>query len=238
MTQKLPLFPLNTVLFPGMPITLHIFEERYRLMIERCLEQSIPFGVVLIREGAEVDPDDPGARRLREMLGLARGEEHVPGVDVVPYSVGTTARISDSVRLKDGRYYLVAVGQRRFRIQYIAQRRPYMVASVAYLPEESGAAVLEPANRLRALYARYWAALAAATGQPHEPEPLPDDVIELTYWLAHRLQVDNVHKQRWLEADVATRLREMTAAIRAELALLPGGSDERERGWSGPGSRN
>ncbi|MFL5806657.1 MAG: LON peptidase substrate-binding domain-containing protein, partial [Roseiflexaceae bacterium] len=99
MTYKLPLFPLDMVLFPGAPITLRIFEERYRLMIGRCLEQSGPFGVVLIREGPEV------------------------GGEAIPHSVGTTAVISDSVRLDDERYYLTAVGQRRFRVQYIAQRQ-------------------------------------------------------------------------------------------------------------------
>src|SRR5919109_1276077 len=206
MVQKLALFPLNTVLFPGLPLTLHIFEERYRLMIGRCLEQNVPFGVVLIREGDEV------------------------GGEAMPYLVGTTAQIGESLRLENGHYYLVVLGQRRFRIQYIAQRKPYLVGSISYLPEESGAAAVEQANQLRALYVRYWAALAAATGHQHKPETLPENVIDLTYWMAHRLQVDNVNKQRWLEADVATRLREMSAALRAELSLLPNaGFNEREQ---------
>ncbi len=204
MTYRLPLFPLDMVLFPGAPITLRIFEERYRLMIGRCLEQSGPFGVVLIREGPEV------------------------GGEAIPHSVGTTAVISDSVRLDDERYYLTAVGQRRFRVQYIAQRQPYLLASVADLPEETGgAAMVEMADQLRALYARY------------QPDTLPENVVGLTYWMAQRLQVDNIHKQRWLEADVATRLREISAAIRAELLLLPNQSaGEREGGWAGPGSWN
>jgi Lon protease-like protein len=217
MTYKLPLFPLKqVVLFPGMPLSLHIFEERYRLMIGRCLEQSSPFGVVLIRQGPEV------------------------GGEAVPHSVGTTATIRDNVRLEDGRYYLNAIGQRRFRIQYIAQRQPYMLASVVYLPEDAGgSAVADQAGELRALYVRYWAALAAATGHRRESETLPESPIELTYWMAQRLQVDNIHKQRWLEADVATRLREMVSAIRSEMLLLPSeGTDERERGWTGPGSWN
>src|SRR5690348_2990701 len=165
-------------IFPGMPITLHIFEERYRLMIGRCLEQSAPFGVVLIREGQEVNSDP------------------------TPFFVGTTAQISDNVRLEDGRYYLVATGQRRFRIQYILQRQPYITSSISYLSEESGGVVAEAASQLRACYTRYWNALAAATGHQQPPETPPDDVIELTYWMAHRLKVGNIHKQRWLEADV------------------------------------
>jgi Lon protease-like protein len=240
MIHKLPIFPLNTVLFPGAPITLHIFEERYRLMIGRCLEQNSPFGVVLIRSGSEVMPDDPWVRRQREILGLSPAESGQTR-ETIPHAVGTTAQIrnGESVRLDDGRYYLAAVGQRRFRIQYLAQRQPYMVASVSFLPEESAQADVAQAIQLRALYTRYWAALCAATGHQHEAEALPDDVIDLTYWMAHRLRVDSHHKQRWLEADVATRLREMSAALRAELALLPAsGSDERERGWSGSGSWN
>jgi hypothetical protein len=89
------------------------------------------------------------------------------------------------------------------------------------------------------LYRRYWAALSAATGHEHPIEALPERVVDLTYWMAQRLRVDNIQKQRWLEADVATRLREMSAAISNELALLPGsGAGEHERGWSGPGSWN
>jgi Lon protease-like protein len=68
----LRLFPLQTVLFPGMRMPLHIFEERYKLMIRECIEQDAPFGVLLIRDGAEV------------------------GAGAVPHNVGTTARISQT----------------------------------------------------------------------------------------------------------------------------------------------
>jgi Lon protease-like protein len=246
MTHKLPIFPLNTVLFPGAPIQLHIFEERYRLMIGRCLEQNIPFGVTLIRSGSEVNPDDPWVRRQRGLADTADQQDlgalkRELGGETVPHQVGTTAQIKvgESTRLNDGRYYLVAAGQRRFRIQYFVQRQPYLIASVAYLPEESSTAVTEPAEALRRLYARYWAAIGAATGYDPPAEPLPKSAIDLTYWLANRLQVDNAHKQRWLEADVATRLREIGAAIRAELLLLPNAQPgEREGGGSETGSWN
>ena len=227
MTQKLPIFPLNMVLFPGAPIQLHIFEERYRQMISRCLEQHAPFGVALIRSGSEVSPDDPWVRRQLELAELAELEfgalKRELGGETVAHPVGTTAQISagESVRLSDGRFYLVASGQRRFRIQYFVQRQPYLIASVAYLPEESSAVVAEPAQQLRQLYARYWAAISAAIGYEAPDETLPEQVIDLTYWMANRLQVGTVQKQRWLEADITTRLREISAAIRAELALLP-----------------
>jgi uncharacterized protein len=219
MTQQLPLFPLQTVLFPGAPLSLHIFEERYRLMIGRCLEESRPFGVVLLRSGSETSADDPVARRIRDRLGQP---PLGPSDEPVPHAIGTTARIGDSVRLEDGRYYVVANGQRRFRIRSIVERRPYLVAAVTYLDEPVDAAAAAAAARLRALYTRYWSILAAATGQQPETEELPDDPVALTYTLAHLLKVNNARKQRWLEANTLARATEMARVLSTEIALLPG----------------
>jgi uncharacterized protein len=245
MIQKLPIFPLNTVLFPGAPLQLHIFEERYRLMIGRCLEQHSPFGVVLIRVGGEISPDDPWVQRQIEQAGGGDAELNMLrrqlGGEAVPYAVGTTAQISlgESVRLNDGRYYLVALGQRRFRIQYLVQRQPYLIASVAYLAEDSAPASVELARQLRALYARYWDAVSAATGMEKPTDKLPESAADLSYWMAHRFQVSNAQKQRWLETDVTSRLRAMNAALRAELAMFRGSEPgEREQGRSRPGSWN
>jgi uncharacterized protein len=227
---QIPLFPLHTVLFPGMPISLHIFEERYRQMVARCLEEGGPFGVALLRSGSEVSPDDPWTQRMR----AAVGGESAPVPDAVPYAVGTTARIGDSVKLDDGRYYLVANGQRRFRIQGIVQRVPYAVASISFLEETDEPELDAAAAVLRELYSRYWGALANATGQPQEPEALPDGPAQLTYTLAHRLKVSNPRKQRWLEAGSLTRAREIAAVLRAEIALLPAAGPARQSGgaWS------
>jgi hypothetical protein len=79
------------------------------------------------------------------------------------------------------------------------------------------------AGALRELYTRYWEAMARATGQQYEVDTLPEDPIELSYQLSHRLRVDLTLKQRWLEADANTRLRELGTALQGELALLPGG---------------
>jgi len=68
--MELPLFPLNTVLFPGATLPLHVFEERYKQMINQCLESRSPFGVLLIRSGNEV------------------------GTPTEPFEVGTTASIA------------------------------------------------------------------------------------------------------------------------------------------------
>src|SRR5579871_5364027 len=88
---ELPLFPLNVVLFPGVVLPLHIFEPRYRQMIAECEQQKTPFGVVLARP------------------------ESVPLLEE-PYPVGTMADIRDLSQLEDGRYVLMAMGLRRFRI--------------------------------------------------------------------------------------------------------------------------
>lgn len=215
MTQKLPLFPLNTVLFPGAPLTLHIFEERYRLMISRCLVQQTPFGVVLIRDGEEV------------------------GQNALPHEIGTIAQITKHVRLDDGRYYLTTIGQRRFRVQYALQRMPYIIASVAMLPEETNTTITAIAQELRTTYDQYWQSVTAATGFQNQAEGLSDDLIEMTYQLAHRLQVSNEQKQYWLETDMATRIHEIIQALRTEMMLLPRpGTSGSSNEWSGLGLWN
>ncbi len=220
MINQLPLFPLGTILFPGATLNLHIFEERYRLMIGRCLETGSPFGVVLIREGDEVEEGRIGARPAE------------------PYPVGTLARITANVRLEDGRYLLTAVGTSRFHIETIVQRTPYLVASVSELPEPSAVGAGAAARELRATYERYWQAVAVATGVPVEAEELPADPAELAYQLADRLQVNLARKQRWLEADLLTLLQELNANLRAELALLPAERRGPGEGPSGMGSLN
>src|SRR5262249_6551588 len=114
MTESLPLFPLNTVLFPLMQLPLHIFEERYRLMIGRCLEENPPFGVALTGWGREA------------------------GAPAEPHPYGTSARIVDSHRYEDGRYRLLCRGDRRFRIESVTSTRPYIIGEVTFLDEETG----------------------------------------------------------------------------------------------------
>lgn len=215
MIRQLPLFPLGTILFPGATLNLHIFEERYRLMIARCLEERSPFGVVLIREGDEVEEGRVGARPAE------------------PYAIGTVAEISANMRLEDGRYLVTATGRERFRIQYVLQRAPYIIASVAYLPEADAPGAVAAAAELRATYERYWQAVTAATGIPAQPEDLPEDPLALAYHLADRLQVAPARKQHWLEVGLTTRLREIAADMRTELALMPTGKRKTGEGFTG-----
>lgn len=220
MIRQLPLFPLGTILFPGASLSLHIFEDRYRLMIGRCLEQATPFGVVLLRSGDEVSEGRIGARPAE------------------PYAVGTIAQISANMKLEDGRYLITAVGAGRFRIRAMLQHAPYLLAEVEELSDEAPPQAEAAARALRETYERYWQGVAVATGVPVEAEELPPDPVALGYQLADRIQVPFARKQRWLEASVVTRLREITGDLRAELSILPSGRRKPGEGESGLGSLN
>lgn len=205
--QKIALFPLNTVLFPGAPLTLHIFEERYRLMVGNCIEHGTPFGVIFTNDRSASDTAQPS-------------------------SIGTLARINASIRLGDGRYLIATIGLKRFRVQYALQNSPYLTAFVKVLPEDMYEPMQE-SHQLRATYDRYWQAVALATGTRSQVEKLPDDVVAMTYHLAHRMQVTNERKQRWLETDVTTRMREIASMLRSEMALLPppGNQEQPDENW-------
>ena len=116
--MEIPLFPLHTVLCPGIVLPLHIFEDRYRALTRHCLDTGEPFGVVLIREGAE-----SGAPR--RPLALA--------------GVGALVEIREAGRYPDGRYDLLAAATGRFTIQTVDPgREPYLVADVTPLEDEVG----------------------------------------------------------------------------------------------------
>ena len=110
-TRRLPLFPLNTVLFPGASLPLQIFEERYKLMLRECMESDSKFGVSLIREGTEV------------------------GGPALPHEVGTVAHLVQVSRIEGDRFFVAAVGQRRFRVSEITQWTPFVAAEVELLDE-------------------------------------------------------------------------------------------------------
>jgi uncharacterized protein len=153
--MQLPLFPLHAVLCPGVALPLHIFEDRYRLMIDRCIERMEPFGVVLIREGRETGRLDG---RLAE--------------------VGTTALIRQAGRTDDGRMNIMTVGGRRFRIDGLDERtEPYLVGNVEMLDEPLGdqQAAHQFAERVSRRFLRYLELLQPAL----ENDPGPEIEIEV-----------------------------------------------------------
>jgi Lon protease-like protein len=113
---QIPLFPLRSVLCPGVALPLHIFEERYRLMISRCIERGEPFGVVLLKDGHEVGPPSG----------------HIA-------AVGTTAAIRRAGSYPDGRLEILTVGEQRFRLEHIdSTSEPYLLGDVSFLEEATG----------------------------------------------------------------------------------------------------
>ena len=197
---ELPLFPLNTVLFPGMPLPLHIFEPRYREMVRVCLEEQRPFGVVLIRDG------------------VAEG-----GPIADPHDVGCVAEIIEVQRLEDGRLLLMTIGQERFRILSLNHDHAYLTGSVEAMPfaHEDPAILGKARERLRPLLLEYLQILADAGQVEFDPAQLPDDPEDILYLAAAVLQVEAEQKQHFLESQQASAvLRQLTAVYNRELGYL------------------
>ena len=177
---RIPLFPLNTVLFPEMVLPLHIFEERYKVMVRECIEGSQAFGVALIRSGKEV------------------------GVLAHPFAVGTTARIKEVQHLDDGRLNVVTVGEERFRVQTIHHDKPYLVGEVETAPIERGSdeeleALEELSDRVTALFAEYYRLQVYLQGRWERTLALPSDPERLAYVVAAGMEVEPLVKQELLE---------------------------------------
>ena len=190
--RRLSLFPLNTVLFPGVLLPLHIFEERYKLMIGTCLVTDGTFGVSLIREGREV------------------------GGPAETFGVGTFARIVNVERLPDGRMNLVAIGVQRYRLLRVLEKEPYLVGAVQALPsvnERVGDSLVSSvAQRFRA----YASALHGDAGKAYQPE-FSDDPEALSFQIAGALRIPNEERQSLLElASTAERLRRLEGMIRRQ----------------------
>lgn len=178
-TYELPLFPLHAVLFPQGVLPLHVFEPRYRELMQRCLDEEIEFGVTLIRSGTEV------------------------GGPADPHRHGTTARIREARRLPDGRLLIEAGGVSRFRLVDVdASSRPYLQGRVEILPEPVGdpLEVKRLAVRAQRLFLRFSRLLREAIGgEEVGAVRLPDDPRELSYAIATALHTGNREKQQLLE---------------------------------------
>ncbi len=195
-TTTLPIFPLSLVLFPGMTLPLHIFEERYKRMIGLCIRENLDFGVV-----------------------LAGAPTAVPG-QCVTHSVGATAHIRGATRFPDGCMNLMTTGGQRFRILSLDWEMEYCVARVEWLSEP-----FSEAATARDQAARRWNAfrrqIAAMTNADFVTAEVPVDPTEASYALAASLPVSDFEKQRLLEAtDAAARLRETVRLITREDGLL------------------
>ncbi len=203
MTQTVPLFPLGTVLYPGLLLPLHIFEDRYRQLVQDLLDEPEPrqFGVIAIRKGRETGID---------------------GISAL-YDVGCTATFRRVAEHEDGRYDLVTVGTQRFRLASLDDSQPYLTGEVDLLGEETGeeSAAALAARSVQAAFRRYIEALGIRESvQVNVPE-LPDEPVGLSYLVASSMILELPARQALLaEPDALHRLISERAMLTREVTLL------------------
>lgn len=197
--DEIPLFPLDVVLFPGGILPLHIFEQRYRLMIQFCLDNQRTFGIVLIKPGQEV------------------------GEQAELYPVGTSVKIIEVDRLADGRMNLIICGQYRLKIIKIRRNLPYLVGQVRTLKiddvetHEHHKILIAKASRL---YRTYESLLSKLVPEWSHAENVPTTAPHLSYQIATRLQIPLPDKQQLLETLSKNQL------LPREIELLERGTEK------------
>jgi Lon protease-like protein len=203
MSETMPLFPLGTVLYPGLLLPLHIFEERYRQLVGDLLEGPEPrdFGVIAIRKGRETGVD---------------------GISAL-YEIGCTARLRQVMRHDDGRFELVTVGVRRFRLVDLDHSRPYLQGEIEPLAEETGdeAAAALAVEAVQRAFRGYLDALATQGAALVSVPDLPDEPVLLSYLVAASIIVDLSDRQVLLaEPDAVGRLAAERALLARETRIL------------------
>ena len=196
MTIEIPLFPLRTVLFPGMPLPLRVFEERYKALTREILQTGGVFGVLLIKEGEEI------------------------GGSAVPYTVGSTALIEECQELDEGRFVISARGDRRFRLVRLLPPRPFPCGEIVYLDDDREL----PAPRLQtaletvnAMFPAYFRLALSLSDQWARSLKLPRDPHALVNFLGPLLPTEDEVKQRLLETESAADRVALLAEILDEL---------------------
>jgi Lon protease-like protein len=212
MRARLPLFPLNTVLVPGLVLPLHIFEPRYRELIEGLLsdpdEDAREFGIVAVRDGFDV---------------------HRDGMDAL-YSVGTATVLRQADRLDDGRFDIVTTGSRRFRIVDVDVSAPLIRGEVEFLEDTT-----DPADALVAVgvarrFRQYRLALSgqmdgdaldADLDEDEDEDELPDDPTVLSYLVTAAMVLPVAERQLLLSApSTGARLELARSMLGRETALI------------------
>ena len=179
--MDVPLFPLRTVLFPGGPLPLRIFESRYIDMISQCMKSDSPFGVVLIREGNET--------------GVA-----------TTYEIGTLANITDWYQGSDGLLGVTAIGGQRFRLVSGRQQDSGLnIGEIEVIPPEPPMPLPDEYASLRKILE----GVLDDLGRLYESlERHFDDAVWVSYRLIEILPIELEQKQQFLESsDTMARLK-------------------------------
>ncbi|MFD1831971.1 LON peptidase substrate-binding domain-containing protein [Streptomyces desertarenae] len=239
---RLPIFPLNTVLFPGLVLPLNVFEQRYRALVRDLLKipEDAPrrFGVVAIRDGREVAPTAVGMPDPTGPSAVGPTAGFGPDPMRAFHSVGCVADAS-SIRERSGGdgsdgddgddgpgkgdgYEVLATGTTRFRLLSVDTSGPYLVGEVEELPEDGGEGAGALAAGVLRAFRGYQKQLAGARERTLAGvQELPDDPSVVSYLVAAATVLDTPTKQRLLQApDTATRLAEELKILRRETALI------------------
>lgn len=207
MQRTIPLFLLNTILFPGATIPLQIFEERYKLLLQDCLDADHRFGITLIKSGKEV------------------------GEPAIPYNIGTIARITQVNQVQDGRFFIAVTGEQRFEINSITQTRPYPIAQIQTLPEQRTPEATAHRDAIQQPLNRYLNLLSGLQGGWSSETQTPDDPTTLSYHIAQTLILDHKEKQSLLELPTtAQRLQSEIRIIGRDMEALRQKVEEEMRG--------
>jgi len=200
--MEIPLFPLpNLVMFPQVAVPLHIFEERYKLMINRCIDLDEPFGLLLLRDDADQESESTIHR------------------------IGVTVRVVQVDRLDDGRMNILCAGEKRFRVQEFTGRKPYWTGIVEFLedPRENEDALHSAFGEVSRLYKQ----ATELTSQLKEAEipdvELPDSALSLSYMVSYVLDLSAERKQELLETtSTLVRLNALAVDLEKLVAQLQG----------------
>ena len=203
MSETLPLFPLGTVLYPGLLLPLNIFEERYRQLVRDLLDGPEPrrFGVIAIRKGRETGVD---------------------GISAL-YQVGCTATLREVAEQEDGRYLLVTVGTQRFRLVSLDDSQPYLQGEVDLIEDEIGdeAAAGLAVQAVQRAFRGYVEALASRESVEVTVPELPDEPLMLSYLVAASMILDlSVRQDLLAEPDAERRLGAERALLTRETTML------------------
>ncbi|MFD0002640.1 LON peptidase substrate-binding domain-containing protein [Streptomyces sp. NPDC127178] len=226
MTVRLPLFPLNSVLFPGLVLPLNVFEERYRAMMRDLLktpeEEARRFAVVAIRDGHEVAQSAPG---MPDPTALPdRGPAAGFGPDPVKafHGVGCVADAATIRERADGTFEVLATGTTRVRLLSVDASGPFLTAELEELPDEAGEEAGALAEGVLRAFRQYQKRLAGARERSlSTTADLPDQPSVVSYLVAAAMMLDTPTKQHLLQSpDIASRLRDELKLLRTETSII------------------
>ncbi len=203
--MRIPVFPLSVALVPGLVLPLHIFEPRYRLLVERLLAEpestGREFGIIAVRDGRSVE---------------AEGQDAL-------YEVGVGAALREVEALADGRYNIITTGTRRFRLLSLDTSEPLLHAEVQFLDEVSSSEDTILAAAVRRGFDKYRMLLTARLMMsPEEPlEQSPTDPDALAYVVTATMVLPTSERQELLAAETTSqRLSLARLILTRECALI------------------